>query len=111
MFLSLLLLLCFWQFFFFNWDFLKPFLFPHVQLQLTRIGLNVGPGEQSIVVPLMYEIERNTLGRVEKPNTPAMQAVSTMLNRFAEHYQQSHVNECAILPAVKELLTNLVLPV
>ncbi|RUS87452.1 hypothetical protein EGW08_004768 [Elysia chlorotica] len=80
-------------------------------LQLTRIGLNVGPGEQSIVVPLMYDIERNTLGRVEKPNTPAMQAVSTMLSRFAEHYQQSHVNECAILPAVKELLTNLVLPV
>ncbi|GFO03550.1 mediator of RNA polymerase ii transcription subunit 14 [Plakobranchus ocellatus] len=83
-------------------------------LQLTRIGLNVGPGEQSIVVPLMYELATNTLSRVEKANTqpsPAMQAVTTMLNRFAVHYQQNPVKECVILPAVKELLTNLVLPV
>ncbi|BFZ09810.1 hypothetical protein BsWGS_12849 [Bradybaena similaris] len=85
-------------------------------LQFTRIGLNVGSGEQSIVVPLLYEMATNKLSRVDSKqphvNTPAMQAVSTMLNRFAEHYQQqNHNNECAILPAVKELMNNLVLPV
>ncbi|XP_005108274.1 mediator of RNA polymerase II transcription subunit 14 [Aplysia californica] len=93
-------------------------------LQLTRIGLNVGSGEQSIVVPLLYEMQANKLVKVDltrqtqantpsmQANTPSLQAVGTMLNRFAEHYQQqNHSNECAILPAIKELLTNLVLPV
>ncbi|KAK0042754.1 mediator of RNA polymerase II transcription subunit 14 [Biomphalaria pfeifferi] len=86
-------------------------------LQLTRIGLTVGPSEQSFVVPLLYEMQTNKLTRVEQKipqmnNTPSLQAVSTMLNRFADHYQQqNHSNECAILPAVKELLTNLVVPV
>lgn len=68
------------------------------------------------MVPLLYEMATNKLSRVDSKqphvNTPAMQAVSTMLNRFAEHYQQqNHNNECAILPAVKELMNNLVLPV
>lgn len=82
------------------------------QLQLTRIGLTLPQGKEpfSILVPLFYEINPNTISLAERAlsSTPQQTAISGMLKRFAE-YHQKH-NECAIFPAVRELMTNLVLP-
>ena len=83
-----------------------------LQLQLTRIGLQVPQEPQSITIPLLYDIANNSITLVEKepslPN-PNLQQVMQMLKRFMDRYHQSQ--ECAIYPAVRELMTNLVLPV
>ncbi|XP_064603828.1 mediator of RNA polymerase II transcription subunit 14-like [Liolophura sinensis] len=83
-----------------------------LMLQLTRIGLTLPQGKDpfSILVPLFYEINPNTISLAERAlsSTPQQTAISGMLKRFAE-YHQKH-NECAIFPAVRELMTNLVLP-
>lgn len=83
-----------------------------LMLQLTRIGLQVPQEPQSITIPLLYDISNNTITLVEKepslPN-PNLQQVMQMLKRFMERYHSSQ--ECAIYPAVRELMTNLVLPI
>ena len=85
-----------------------------LQLQLTRIGLQLpNPSEpQSITIPLLYNISDNSINLVEKGPTlpnPNLQQVMQMLKRFMERYHNSP--ECAIYPAVRELMCNLVLPV
>ena len=47
--------------------------------------------------------------QVDNQQTPAMAAVASMLQRFSQMHHNP--NECAIYPAVRELMTNLVIPV
>ncbi|KAL8611339.1 hypothetical protein ACOMHN_014394 [Nucella lapillus] len=76
-------------------------------LQFTRIGLNVEA--QSLCVPLLYEIGQNKVQQVDHQGSPALTAIGAMLSRFSELHHNP--NECAIFPAVRELMTNLVIPV
>ncbi|GAB1598926.1 mediator of RNA polymerase II transcription subunit 14-like [Argonauta hians] len=88
-----------------------------IMLLLTRIGLmlpsNTEP--QSVIVPLIYDIAANTIQLVEarlpaaQAHTPAQMAIVAMLRRFAELHQNP--TECAIFPSVRELMTNLVIPI
>ena len=79
----------------------------HLQLQFTRIGLNVEA--QSLCVPMLYEINQNKVQQVDHQGSPALAAIAAMLQRFSELHHNP--NECAIFPAVRELMTNLVIPV
>jgi hypothetical protein len=47
--------------------------------------------------------------QVDQQGSPAMAAIASMLQRFAQMHHNP--NECAIFPAVRELMTNLVIPV
>ncbi|KAK7108033.1 mediator of RNA polymerase II transcription subunit 14-like isoform X2 [Littorina saxatilis] len=76
-------------------------------LQFTRIGLNVEA--QSLCVPMLYEISQNKVQQVDHQGSPALTAIAAMLLRFSEMHHNP--NECAIFPAVRELMTNLVIPV
>ncbi|XP_060590641.1 mediator of RNA polymerase II transcription subunit 14-like isoform X2 [Ruditapes philippinarum] len=90
-----------------------------LMLQLTRINVPIPqqqpqqqqqPDPQTITIPLLYNIQDNTITLVEKgPTLPNanLQQVSQHLKRFMERFHSSA--ECAIYPAVRELLTNLVL--
>ena len=70
---------------------------------------------QSVIIPLLYDITANTIQPVEaRPpaphtQTPAQMAIVSMLRRFAELHQNP--SECAIFPSVRELMTNLVIPI
>lgn len=67
--------------------------------------------DQTITIPLLYNIHENTITLVEKgPTLPNanLQHVSQQLKRFMERFHPN--TDCAIYPAVRELLTNLVLP-
>lgn len=75
-------------------------------LQFTRIGLNVEA--QSLCVPMLYEISQNKVQQVDQHGSPALAAIAQMLSRFAELHHNPQ--ECAIFPAVRELMTNLVIP-
>ncbi|KAI0224052.1 Mediator of RNA polymerase II transcription subunit 14 [Lamellibrachia satsuma] len=82
-------------------------------VQLTRIGVAVPPGveSQNIVIPILYDHTMNTTQMLEqRPSEPtqANLAVSNMLKRFAEF--NPNPNGCSIFPAMRELLTNLVVP-
>ena len=85
------------------------------QLQLTRIGVSVPPGgeAQTIVIPILYDTSNITQMAEQRsagapPPTQSSIAVSNMLKRFSDFNSQS--SECSILPAVRELMTNLVIP-
>ncbi|KAL3884058.1 hypothetical protein ACJMK2_030281 [Sinanodonta woodiana] len=83
-----------------------------LMLQLTRVGLQLPQGAepQSIIIPILYDISNNSITLVERgPSNPNLSQVTQMLRRFMERYHQSP--DCAIFPAVRELMTNLVLPV
>ncbi|XP_041355183.1 mediator of RNA polymerase II transcription subunit 14-like isoform X2 [Gigantopelta aegis] len=91
-----------------------------IVLQFTRIGLNLPSGKepQSIHIPLLYDIQANNISQVEPRapvpqqqhmQTPVQSAVTMMLKRFTDTYQNH--TECAIFPAVRELMANLVIPV
>lgn len=88
-----------------------------IMLQLTRIGLMLSSNSepQSVIIPLLYDITANTIQPVEaRPpaphtQTPAQMAIVSMLRRFAELHQNP--SECAIFPSVRELMTNLVIPI
>ncbi|XP_025098562.1 mediator of RNA polymerase II transcription subunit 14-like isoform X2 [Pomacea canaliculata] len=75
-------------------------------LQFTRIGLNIEA--QSLCVPMLYEISQNKVQQVDQHSSPALAAIATMLSRFAEMHHNP--TECAIFPAVRELMSNLVIP-
>jgi mediator of RNA polymerase II transcription subunit 14 len=67
---------------------------------------------QSVIVPLLYDTNSNTTTLAEhrtvQAQPPANQAISNMLKRFSEF--NSKPNDCSLYPSVKELLTNLVIP-
>lgn len=84
--------------------------------QLTRIGLNLAPGvePQTVVVAIVYDIKANTTllpdrNAVNMSPTDPIFIIGNMLKRFAEYNQQT--NECSIYPAIRELLSNLVIPI
>ena len=84
-----------------------------LQLQLTRQGVTVAPGQepQSIIVPILYDQNTNTTLMTEQRGagatmTPASMAATKTLKHFAE-INQLKQGECSIFPAVRELLTNL----
>ncbi|XP_055926040.1 mediator of RNA polymerase II transcription subunit 14-like isoform X1 [Argiope bruennichi] len=86
--------------------------------QLTRIGLNLAPGvePQSVVFAAVYDIKMNTTTvpdnrRDAMPISPTdpVYIITNMLKRFAEY--NPNPNECSIYPAIRELLTNLVVPI
>lgn len=87
-----------------------------LMLQLTRIGLQLQPGvePQSVIVQLIYDFNTNTIQPMEpktpspQQNTPAQNMISQMLKRFSDYHQNS--NECALYPAVRDLMTNFVAP-
>ncbi|XP_070537690.1 mediator of RNA polymerase II transcription subunit 14-like isoform X2 [Ptychodera flava] len=84
-------------------------------IQLTRIGVNLAAGTepQTIVVPIIYDIQSNTTQQTDvalrnSPTPPVATAVSNMLRRFAE--MNPHSSDCTIFAAVRELMANLVIP-
>ncbi|XP_050393117.1 mediator of RNA polymerase II transcription subunit 14 [Patella vulgata] len=89
-----------------------------IVIQLTRIGINLPPGKeaQSINIPLLYDLHYNTVnffqyndrGQNKQLTTPTAHAIMVMLTRFGDLHQNP--NECALFPAIRELMTNLVLP-
>ncbi|XP_038050987.1 mediator of RNA polymerase II transcription subunit 14-like [Patiria miniata] len=83
-------------------------------IQLTRIGINppVGQDLQSIVIPIVHDMQANTtsyIDRAKPPNVPASIAtVRNMLERSNSLYQNKV--ECTIFPVVRDLMANLVIP-
>lgn len=69
---------------------------------------------QSVIVQLIYDFNTNTIQPMEpktpspQQNTPAQNMISQMLKRFSDYHQNS--NECALYPAVRDLMTNFVAP-
>lgn len=85
------------------------FLYNDLQLQISRVPYTTGSEwrDTSLVLPMVYDVSSNITQlaeRREQPQSPAMNAVSVLLRRFAEY---ANLNECTIFPAVRELLTNL----
>lgn len=81
-------------------------------MQITRIGIPYGNNSEppSLVLPLVYDIQANVTQLAEKRDTgpaPGITAANQLLKHFV--YQGNHA-ECSLFPAVRELLTNLVLP-
>ncbi|XP_050538100.1 mediator of RNA polymerase II transcription subunit 14 [Daktulosphaira vitifoliae] len=81
-------------------------------LQITRIGITYNGNEvPSLVLPLVYDTATNLTQLAEKRDggpASAISAASLHLKRFAE-FALNH-NECSIFPAVRDLMTNFVLP-
>ncbi|UYV70182.1 MED14 [Cordylochernes scorpioides] len=85
----------------------EKMLFFSVQLQLTRMGLNLPPGVEpmSVVVPLVYELNSNTTSLADRnANNPPFNNIRSLLKRFTEMYPQS---ECSIFPAIRDVMANL----
>ncbi|XP_052229673.1 mediator of RNA polymerase II transcription subunit 14-like [Dreissena polymorpha] len=88
-----------------------------LMLQLTRILGPAMPGQPapeplSLTIPLLYNIQDNNITLVEK-GTNNINHNLTLVSQHLKRFQDSrfHANqECAIYPAVRDLLTNLVLP-
>ncbi|ESO84116.1 hypothetical protein LOTGIDRAFT_211073 [Lottia gigantea] len=84
-----------------------------IVIQLTRIGLNLPPGKeaQSINIPLVFVDQYNTVSMFNfdrGQNSQIAMSIMVMLKRFTEMHQNPA--ECALFPAIRELMTNLVLP-
>lgn len=66
--------------------------------------------DTSLVLPMVYDVSSNITQLAERREqtgviqSPAMNAVSVLLRRFAEF---ANLNECTIFPAVRDLLMNL----
>ncbi|KAK2192083.1 hypothetical protein NP493_39g02007 [Ridgeia piscesae] len=70
-----------------------------------------GVEPQNIVIPILYDHSMNTTQVMEQRSQELSQstvAVSNMLKRFIEF--NPNPNGCSIYPALRELLTNLVVP-
>jgi len=89
------------------------------QLQLTKFLGQAGHQQQAqsdptaITIPLLYNIQENNITLVERDTnsiTASLQHVSQHLKRYMELFHSQQQNECAIFPAVRELVQNLVLP-
>ncbi|KAK3096722.1 hypothetical protein FSP39_002661 [Pinctada imbricata] len=84
-----------------------------MMLQLTRISSQLPPGTepQTIIVPLLYDMNNNTIQQADlirgQQTTPTYVAVSQMLKRYSDFHQSS--SDCILFSAVRELLTNLVI--
>lgn len=87
-------------------------------IQLTRIGLNFAPGTepQTVVLPIVYDVSSNTTQLADRQPPPANMAptsatsiISNVLKRFAEF--NTKPGECSIFPAIRELMTNLIIPI
>lgn len=79
-------------------------------LQITRVGVQYME-PTSLVLPLVYDVSTNLTQLAEKRDpgpATATAAASAQLKRFLEC--TSMHNECSLFPAVRDLLTNLVLP-
>lgn len=86
--------------------------------QLTRIGLNLAPGvePQTVVFAGVYDIKANTTTvpdsrreAIPMSVTDPVYLITTMLKRFADY--NPNMTECSIFPAIRELMTNLVIPI
>ncbi|XP_072035034.1 mediator of RNA polymerase II transcription subunit 14-like isoform X2 [Amphiura filiformis] len=82
-------------------------------IQLTRIGLTVPQGQepQTVVIPILHDIQSNTTQHADlrnSPVTPSMHSVQNMMKRFNELY--TNKTDCTIFAAVKDLMANLVIP-
>ena len=72
-----------------------------------------GQEHQSVIVPILHDQNTNTTLTTQQTGpgttmTPASMAVTKTLKHFAEMSQLKQ-GECSIFPAVRDLLTNLVL--
>lgn len=81
-------------------------------LQITRIGITYNSNEvPSLVLPLVYDTATNLTQLAEKRDAgpaSAISAASLHMKRFAE-FALNH-NECSIFPAIRDLMSNFVLP-
>lgn len=87
-----------------------------IVLQLTRLNAPTPPGHenQTVFVPLVYEPSNNSIQLMEQraPNTPPSQtstAINNVLKRFLNF--NTNPNVCVLYPAVRELVTNLIVPI
>lgn len=91
------------------------FLFFHFlqQLQLTRIPYMPGmdwKDSVTLVLPLVHVVTKNLTQLVSRENvsSPIAHAVNEQLKRFSDY--NVHSGECSLFPAVRDLLTNFILP-
>ncbi|CAG2223379.1 MED14 [Mytilus edulis] len=77
-------------------------------LQFTKNVQQGGIEPQTIYTQLLYDINKNAIEQMQGPNsarqlhTPQYIAISQLLKRFSEAYQNSP--ECLVFPAVREIL-------
>ncbi|XP_033637879.1 mediator of RNA polymerase II transcription subunit 14-like [Asterias rubens] len=85
-------------------------------IQLTRIGVNLPPGQdpQTVIIPIIHDIQNNTTTQADlqmKRKTPATSSIATvsnMLKRWNELCQNKV--DCTIFAAIRDLMANLVIP-
>ena len=84
-------------------------------MQLTRQNVTMAPGQeaQTIIVPILHDLNNNSTQMTsqatdQKGPTTTTTAINKVLRSFAEMTQMKQQGECSIYPAVRELLTNLV---
>ncbi|XP_065344128.1 mediator of RNA polymerase II transcription subunit 14 isoform X2 [Cloeon dipterum] len=84
-------------------------------LSITRQGVQYPPGVEppSTILPLVYDIMTNVtqLAHKQEQNqviTSALAAANMQLKRFSESH--AGYDQCSLLPAIRDLLANLVMP-
>uniref|UniRef100_A0A1B6C077 Mediator of RNA polymerase II transcription subunit 14 n=1 Tax=Clastoptera arizonana TaxID=38151 RepID=A0A1B6C077_9HEMI len=81
-------------------------------LQITRIGVQYME-PLSLVLPLVYDVNTNITQLAAEKRDPGLAtgtaAANAQLKRFLDVSLSMH-NECSLFPAVRDLLSNLVLP-
>ncbi|XP_071483080.1 mediator of RNA polymerase II transcription subunit 14-like [Diadema antillarum] len=90
----------------------KMLLFVQLSRQAEVAGL-VGQEHQSVIVPILYDIQANSTQHISdiRANMPTSQndtIIAGMLRRWAEFPNN---NECTLFPSIRELMSNLILPV
>ncbi|KAG1686097.1 Mediator of RNA polymerase II transcription subunit 14 [Nymphon striatum] len=86
--------------------------------QLTRVGLQIPHGlTQTYTIPIVYDMNANVTSMADvkrdhnnPPPTSPYTIIQNTLKRFCE-VNPRPLNECSFAPAVRELVTNLVIPV
>eukprot|EP00095_Tigriopus_kingsejongensis_P000362 snap_masked-scaffold319_size207808-processed-gene-0.2 protein:Tk00362 transcript:snap_masked-scaffold319_size207808-processed-gene-0.2-mRNA-1 annotation:"mediator of rna polymerase ii transcription subunit 14" len=85
----------------------KMLLFLHI----IQANVQLPPGQepQSVVIPLVYDINMNQTTVAQKEMNPVVNIAQQHLGRLAQSGQLM-MNRCTILPSVQDLLFNLTLP-
>ena len=83
-----------------------------LQLQLTRQNVTMAPGQepQTIIVPILHDQNSNSTQMTDQKGPGqgvAPATVNKTLLSFAEMNPMKQ-RECSVFPAIRELLTNLV---
>lgn len=82
------------------------FLLFAIQLQFTR-NVQQGMEPTTMFMQLLYDIHKNTLEQMTLPSsrqihTPQFVAISNVLKRFSDMYQNA--GECVVFPSIRDIV-------